>query len=62
MMKIYMRCSPKKLREYQKKNGRIYVYHQHNVDYYPSALFLRNWAIAYLNEAMKQMLGRPKAP
>ena len=31
------------------------VYHQHNVDHYPGALFLRNWAILYLNEAMKQV-------
>jgi hypothetical protein len=33
-----------------------YIYAQHNVDYYPGALFLRNWAILYLNEAVKQVL------
>ena len=34
----------------------VYVYLQHNIDNYPGALFLRNWAILYLNEAMKQVL------
>ncbi len=33
-----------------------YVYALHNVDYYPGALFLRNWAIRYLNDAVKQVL------
>lgn len=32
---------------------RIYTYNQHNVDHYPGALFLRNWVVLYLNEAMK---------
>jgi hypothetical protein len=32
-----------------------HVYLQHNVDHYPSALFLKNWAIFYLNEALKQI-------
>lgn len=30
-----------------------YAYGHHNIDHYPGALFLRNWAILYLNEAMK---------
>lgn len=34
----------------------IHVYGRHNVDYHPAALFLRNWAILYLNEAMRQAL------
>jgi hypothetical protein len=32
--------------------GEIRVYAQHNIDYYPGALFLRNWALAYVNAAM----------
>lgn len=31
------------------------VYSQHNVDHFPGALFLRNWAILYMNEALKQI-------
>lgn len=33
----------------------LHVYASHNIDYYPGALFLRNWAINYLNEAMKEI-------
>ena len=32
---------------------RVYTYNQHNIDNYPGALFLRNWVILYLSEAMK---------
>lgn len=35
---------------------KVYIYNMHNVDHYPGALFLRNWAILYLNKAMKQTL------
>ncbi|MGV8131094.1 MAG: hypothetical protein ACP5N7_03260 [Candidatus Pacearchaeota archaeon] len=35
--------------------GRIKVYDQHNIDYFPGALFLRNWALAYVNAAMKSI-------
>lgn len=31
------------------------VYRQHNIDSYPGALFLRNWAIAYMNKAFEQV-------
>ena len=34
----------------------IFIYKQHNVDHHPGALFLRNWGILYLNEAMKEVL------
>ncbi len=34
----------------------VYVYDMHNIDYYPGALFLRNWALLYLNKAIKQFL------
>ena len=30
-----------------------FTYDQHNIDYTPGALFLRNWALAYHNEALK---------
>ena len=32
-----------------------HTYGHHNVDYYPGALFLRNWSMLYLNEAMKEL-------
>ena len=32
-----------------------YAYGRHNIDYYPGALFLRNWAILYLNAALKSI-------
>ena len=32
-----------------------HTYGHHNIDYYPGALFLRNWTILYLNEAMKEL-------
>ena len=41
---------------------RVYVYALHNVDYYPGALFLRNWAILYLNNAVKQVLKETPKP
>src|SRR3989344_8449423 len=37
-------------------NGTIGLeYHHHNIDHYPGALFLRNWAILILNESMRQV-------
>ena len=33
----------------------FYVYQQHNIEDLPTALFLRNWAIMYLNEALKSI-------
>lgn len=32
-----------------------YQYGHHNIDHYPGALFLRNWAILYLNAALKDL-------
>jgi len=61
----YIRFSEEKGREFSyetikgdnnKDFGKARVYGAHNVDNYPGALFLRNWAIIYLNEAMKQVL------
>ena len=34
------------------------VFAQHNIDYFPGALFLRNWTILYMNEALKQVMGK----
>lgn len=31
------------------------AYANHNIDHYPGALFLRSWAILYLNEAIKSL-------
>lgn len=39
------------------RNGvSAYVFQHHNVELYASALFLRNWAIMYENEALKQIM------
>ena len=38
----------------------LHIYGKHNVDFYPAALFLRNWAVLYLNEAMRQALEQKK--
>lgn len=37
------------------QHPRIYVYQTHNVDHLPGALFLRNWAILYLNAALTKL-------
>jgi len=31
---------------------KCYIYAHHNVEYFPGALFLRNWAVLYLNAAI----------
>lgn len=57
----YIKFSPDKAKEFGcrtlgeegEKFVMVYVYGQHNVDHYPGALFLRNWAISYMNEALK---------
>lgn len=59
-----LKFSDEKFLEYQsdKKFGNpkdgLYVnaYSHHNIDWYPSGLFLRNWAVKYLNKVMKQVL------
>lgn len=55
----YIKFSDEKKSEFQfdKKLGRMYVYAHHNVDSYPGALFLRNWAIKYMNKVFKQIYG-----
>jgi hypothetical protein len=32
-----------------------FAYDHHNIDHFPGALFLRNWALLYLNEAMRSV-------
>lgn len=57
-MSRYIKFNEEKLAEYQdpeKLKGWVFHYSQHNVDNYPGALFLRNWAILYLNQALKQI-------
>jgi len=34
---------------------KCYIYAHHNVYTFPGALFLRNWAILYLNAAIKSL-------
>jgi hypothetical protein len=52
--------SPEKTKEYattyfpERISFFCHAYCHHNIDHYPGALFLRNWAIMYLNEAMRQ--------
>ncbi|MBI2004404.1 hypothetical protein HYS72_02985 [Candidatus Pacearchaeota archaeon] len=55
----YLKFSEEKTKEFEfKKVGEYsiaHVYSQHNIDAYPGALFLRNWAITYMNEVFKQI-------
>ncbi len=58
--------SPEKFRAYRSSNREWdynnstigYLYGQHNIDNYPGALFLRNWGILYLNQAMKELAAK----
>jgi len=56
---IYINFSEEKAKEFEyKKVGEFsvgLVYSEHNIDHYPSALFLRNWAIKYMNEIFKEV-------
>ena len=62
----YIRFSPEKAIEFGFKNmdlendrGMIvHVYNSHNIDSYPGALFLRNWGILYINEALKSVFDK----
>ncbi|MEK6823940.1 MAG: hypothetical protein AABY06_02790 [Nanoarchaeota archaeon] len=55
----YIQFSEEKIKEFEfkkiEKYPRVYKYAPHNVDDYPGALFLRNWAILYMNEVFKQI-------
>ena len=51
----YIKFSEEKKKEFQFNENKIYVYSSHNIDHYPGALFLRNWAIKYMNEVFKEL-------
>ena len=51
----YIKFSEEKAKEFMISEKRTFIYAQHNVDAYPGALFLRNWAINYMNEVFKQI-------
>jgi hypothetical protein len=53
--KPYIKFSDEKAKEFEFEKNRFFVYSPHNVDYYPGALFLRNWAIRYMNEVFKEI-------
>jgi hypothetical protein len=61
IMLPYVNFTPKKFKEFdtgemdQDNAVTSHMYGQHNIDHYPGALFLRNWAILYLNEVFKQI-------
>jgi len=47
--------SEEKFAEYRNKRRQTHVWTTHNIDHMPQALFLRNWAIAYHNELLKEL-------
>ncbi len=52
--------SPEKFKAYSIKKisqpgGIVHNYSSHNIDTFPQTLFLRNWAILYLNEALREV-------
>lgn len=53
------RLSPRKVSEFSVKrtpSGHLlYFYNQHNIETYPQALILRNWAIHYMNRVFKEV-------
>ncbi len=56
---IYIKFSESKVKEFEcekiKEYSQVFTYAPHNIDYYPGALFLRNWAIRYMNEVFKEV-------
>lgn len=54
-----IRFTPEKLGLYaidpSAQHPRVYTYQTHNIDYLPGALFLRNWAVLYLNAALREL-------
>jgi hypothetical protein len=53
----YIKFSKEKAKEFQiqKEKRWAHIYSAHNIDDYPAALFLRNWAILYMNEVFKKI-------
>jgi len=52
--KPYIKFLEEKAKEFQFEKNRFFVYSPHNIDYYPGALFLRNWAMNYMNEVLQE--------
>ena len=58
---VIVKFSPEKFKAYEAEDIGLdsslgaysYAYDQHNIDNYQGALFLRNWAMLYVNEALK---------
>ncbi|MEK6913805.1 MAG: hypothetical protein AABW47_04010 [Nanoarchaeota archaeon] len=55
-----IKFTPDKAREFEIGYGgggisSAFVYSSHNIDDYPGALFLRNWAIEYMNEVFREL-------
>lgn len=52
----YIHFSDEKYKEFKPQDeDNLFVYSSHNIDHYPGALFLRNWAIKYMNEVFNQV-------
>ena len=55
----YIKFSKEKAKEFETEkfgnHSRAFVYASHNIDHFPGALFLRNWAIKYMNEVFKEI-------
>lgn len=55
----YIRFSEEKTKEFTFKKMERYnlgfIYAQHNIDYLPGALFLRNWALEYMNQVFREI-------
>ncbi len=56
---LFIKFSKEKEKEFEYERvgefSRILTYAHHNIDYYPGALFLRNWAIMYMNGVFKEV-------
>lgn len=59
ILNSFVKISDEKAKEFEfeKSGGNTIglVYGSHNIDNYPGALFLRNWAIKYMNEVFKEV-------
>ena len=53
--KVYIKLSDEKRNKFEFEKNKIYTYASHNIDHYPGALFLRNWAIKYMNGVFKDI-------
>ncbi|MFA5953422.1 MAG: hypothetical protein WC812_02415 [Candidatus Pacearchaeota archaeon] len=51
----YIKFSDEKRKEFQNVKNKLFIYAQTNVDSFEGALFLRNWAMVYMNEVFKQV-------